>query len=147
MRNLSKVRVVGSWAVDNTGLDILVNGVSTGITSPGFGSYVSFTITSGLLAGANTLDFRINNAPATPNPTGLRVNLRGLLDLQPGQPTVALQIGRSGNAVSISWSPSAVGQKLLSAPNVTGPWTEITNAPNPYVTAPSEARAFYRVAQ
>jgi len=145
--DLSKVRVVGSWAVDNTGLDILVNGVSTGITSPGFGSYVSFTITSGLLAGANTLDFRMNNAPPTPNPTGLRVNLRGLLDIQPIQPTVSLQIGRSGNSVSISWSPTSVGQKLLSAPNVTGPWTEITNAPNPYVTTPSEARAFYRVAQ
>ena len=145
--DLSKVSVVGGWAVDNTGIDILINGVSTGITSPGFGNYVSFTITNGLLAGVNTLDFRMNNTPVTPNPTGLRVNLKGLLDLSPGQPTVALQISRSGNSVSISWSPTSVGQKLLSAPNLTGPWTEITNAPNPHVTTPSEARAFYRVAQ
>lgn len=145
--DLSKVRVVGSWSVDNTGLDILVNGVSTGITSPGFGSYVSFTITSGLLAGANTLDFRINNAPATPNPTGLRVNLRGLLDLQPSQPTVTLQIGRSGNSVSISWSPTATGQVLQWAPSVTGPWTDIVGAPNPYITTTSETMRLYRIKQ
>ena len=145
--DISKVSLVGSWAVDNTGIDILINGVSTGITSPGFGSYVSFTITNGLVAGVNTLDFKMNNAPATPNPTGLRVNLKGLLDLQSGQPTVTLQVGLSGNSVSISWSPAASGQKLWSAPNVTGPSAEITNAPNPYVTTPSEARAFYRVAQ
>jgi len=141
--DVSKVSVLGSWSVDNTGLDILVNGVSTGITSPGFGSYVSFTITNGLVAGVNTLDFKMNNAPATPNPTGLRVNLKGLLDLQ--APLETLQIGRNGNNVSISWSPSAPGQKLYSAPNVTGPWAEITNAPNPYVTAPSGAGAFYRL--
>jgi hypothetical protein len=143
--DISKVSVIGSWAVDNTGVDILVNGVSTGITSPGFGNYVSFTITNGLVAALNTLDFKINNAPATPNPTGLRVNLKGLLDFQAVQPTVTLHIGLSGNTLSVSWSPAASGQKLYSAPNVTGPWTEIVNAPNPFTTTASGARAFYRV--
>ena len=141
---MSKVSVVGTLAVDNSVTDILVNGVSSGITSPGFNSYTPFTITGGLLAGNNTLDFKVTNAGTAPGPTGLRVNLKGLLDLQ--APPVTLQIGRSGNNVSISWSPSAAGQKLYSAPNVTGPWTEITNAPNPFATTASGARAFYRIA-
>jgi len=144
--DVSKVSVVGTLAVDNSVTDILVNGVSSGITSPGFDAYTPFTITSGLVAGNNTLDFQMSNAGTAPGPTGLRVNLKGLLDLQPSQPSVTLQIGRSGNSVSISWSPSAPGQKLFSAPNVTGPWTEITNAPNPYATTASGARAFYRIA-
>lgn len=145
--DISKVSVVGEWAIDNTGLDILVNGVSTGITSAGFGSYVSFTITNGLVAGVNTLDFKMNNAPATPNPTALRVNLRGLLDIQSAQPTVRMQIGITGGNLSISWSPNTPGLKLFSAPSLTGPWTEIVSAPNPYATTPSAGRAFYRVGQ
>ena len=92
------------------------------------------------------MDFKMNNAPTTPNPTGLRVNLKGLLDLQPVQPSVTMHIGLSANTLSISWSPAASGQKLYSAPNVTGPWTEITNAPNPYTATASGARAFYRIA-
>jgi hypothetical protein len=80
--DLNKIRIDGGWAVDNTGVDILVNGVSKGITnSAGFGSFTPFMITAnnGLVAGPNILDFVLNNAPVTPNPTGLRVNLRGLM--------------------------------------------------------------------
>ena len=145
--DVSKVSVVGSWATDNTGVDVMVNGVSTGITSPGFGSYVTFTINSRLVAGNNTLDFKMNNAPATPNPTALRVNLRGLLDIQPSAPSVRLQIGLSGNTISISWSPTATGWVLQWAPEATGPWTDIVGAPNPYTTTTGEAKRFYRVKQ
>ncbi len=145
--DLSRVSLVGTLAVDNTVTDVLVNGVSTGITSPGFTAYTPFTITSGLVAGINTLDFVMNNAGTAPSPTGLRVNLQGLLNIETSQPAVTLQIGRSGNSVTISWSPSASGQKLWSAPSVNGPWTEIPNAANPYVTSPSATSAFYRVSQ
>jgi hypothetical protein len=49
-----------------------------------------------LLAGANTLDFRINNAPAMPNPTGLRVNLRGLLDFNLVSPPWRCRLDAAG---------------------------------------------------
>ncbi len=67
-------RVTGRWASDDAGLDIVVNGVSTGLTSNGFASYAPFNIDAGLVAGTNTIDFVVNNAAPTPNPTGLRVD-------------------------------------------------------------------------
>jgi hypothetical protein len=100
-----------------------------------------------LVAGNNTLDFKMNNAGTAANPAGLRVNLRALLDIQPVVPSVSLQIGLSGNTLSISWSPTATGQVLQWAPDATGPWTDIVGAPNPYTTPTSEARRFYRIKQ
>jgi hypothetical protein len=60
-----------------------VNGVSKGLINPGFGSLTPFMITvnNGLVAGPNIVDFVLNNAPATPNPTGLRVDLRALMPI------------------------------------------------------------------
>lgn len=132
----------GGWATDNTGLDILVNGVSSGITCSGFGGLNPFTITNGLVADVNTLDFIINNAPATPNPTALRVDLRGLVKLAAG-PT--LQVTVSNGNLSIAWSPTGTGQVLQSAPAVTGPWTNIDGAANPYVTTTTDTMRFFRV--
>jgi len=140
--DLSQVTLNGGWAVDNTGVDILVNGVSTGITCPGFGSLTSFTITNGLVAGMNTLDFLMNNAGDAENPTGLRVDLRGLVKLAT-QP--ALQATLSGGNLSISWSPASTGQKLQSALSVTGPWSDVDSAANPYVTSATEPVRFFRV--
>jgi hypothetical protein len=80
--DLNKVQIVGAWASDNSGLDILVNGVSKGIANTnGFGSLAPFmlTVNNGLVAGQNILDFVMHNDSATPNPTGLRIDLRGLL--------------------------------------------------------------------
>jgi hypothetical protein len=145
--DLSRTRVVGGVSADNSVTDVLLNGVSTGITSPGFGGLTSFTLTTGLVAGANTLDFKLNNLPTTPNPTALRVDLKGLLDIQPAAPSVRLQIGLSGNTLSISWSPTATGQVLQWAPSVNGPWTDIVGAPNPYTTTPSETLRLYRIKQ
>ena len=51
----------GKWSTDNTGLDIFLNGVSTGNTSAGFGAFTSFSLTSGFVAGLNTLDFRVQD--------------------------------------------------------------------------------------
>jgi hypothetical protein len=134
--------VVGAWAVDNTGTDILVNGVSTGVTSPGFGGLASFTITSaqGLVAGPNTLDFLMNNAPATPNPTALRVDLKGYLNIQPG-----LKLTHSGGTVTISWSLANPCQVLQSAPEVTGPWNDIVGATNPYTIDATGPAQYFRV--
>lgn len=57
----------GLWGVDNVGEDILINGVSLGITLPGvvisnFSQLHAFTINTGFIAGVNTLDFRVRDA-------------------------------------------------------------------------------------
>jgi hypothetical protein len=71
-RDPSDVRLEGNWTSDNTGLNILVNGVSTGISQGGnFGIWYPFTLSSGFVSGVNTIDFRVNNAGA--GFTGLRV--------------------------------------------------------------------------
>lgn len=67
--------VNGSWAADNSGTDILLNGVSTGKTTGGYSTLVAFSLTSGFVAGINTLDFLVYELPSSgANPTGLRVD-------------------------------------------------------------------------
>jgi hypothetical protein len=49
-----------------------------GSSAAGFASFTPFTVNSGFIAGVNTLDFVVNNAPfAGTNPTGLRVEISG----------------------------------------------------------------------
>jgi hypothetical protein len=79
--NPATVVLIGQWATDNAGLDILINGTSTGFTAAGFGGWSSFTLSSGFIAGVNTLDFIVNNLSGdTGNPTGLRVEMSGTGD-------------------------------------------------------------------
>ena len=144
-QDVSKVKVLLGIAADNTVTDVLLNGVSLGITAAGFDSFKNFTISTGLLAGANTLDFILHNDNT--DPTGLRVDLKGYLSLLQAAAPARLQIGLSGANVVISWSPVAAGQKLQSAPAVSGPWTEIPSATNPYTTPASGSRVFYRIVQ
>jgi hypothetical protein len=75
--------ISGSWGVDNDG-EIFLNGVTTGITLTGstaanFNVLHAFSITSGFIAGVNTLSFvnfdagspaavRLDNAVLTANP-------------------------------------------------------------------------------
>lgn len=152
--DLTKVHLTGGVAADNGVVDVLINGVSTGFTVAGFGALVPFTLPgTALLPGANTLDIIVSNAetagadPFAPNPAGLRVDMKGYLDIRPAAPTTTLQINRSGDSVSVSWSPAASGQKLQWAPTVNGPWEEISGAPNPYTTTASGAPKFYRIVQ
>lgn len=58
--------IKGLWGTDNQGLDILINGISTGINLTGissthFTSLHNFTITNNFVAGINTLDFVIQD--------------------------------------------------------------------------------------
>jgi hypothetical protein len=130
--DVAHVSLVGQWAVDNTGADILVNGTSTGITSPGFTTFTPFRITNGLVAGTNTLDFAMINLPATPNPAGLRVDLKGLIDIGP-----FLRItGRGDGQFNLSWACTNAQQVLQCAPTVLGPWSACANQNNPQTNAP-----------
>ena len=69
----------GQWSTDNAGLDILINGLSTGNTSPSFSSFTNFSISSGFLAGMNTLDFVVQDVGA-PGALDVR-NLTGTASL------------------------------------------------------------------
>lgn len=78
--------IQGRWSTDNTGLDILINGTSTGNTIPhgGIGTetywqFTTFSVTSGFVHGINTLEFVVFNFPpgGPLNATGLRVEMSG----------------------------------------------------------------------
>ena len=82
--------ISGRWSTDDQGVDILINGVSTGQTTPlsSYASWTDFVINSGFVNGTNTLDFLVFNAnadccdyPAGTNPTGVRVEMTGTADL------------------------------------------------------------------
>ncbi|HOW63661.1 MAG TPA: immunoglobulin domain-containing protein [Candidatus Paceibacterota bacterium] len=141
--DLSRIKLAGAWAVDNTGTDILLNGNSTGFTSAGFDSLTPFTITNGFVPGVNTLVFKVTNLPATPNPTAIRVDLRGIIVTSP--PAEAkIEISRNGATITISWAATPAGQELQSAADLNGPWTEVPGAASPYTVTPTGAAMFFR---
>jgi hypothetical protein len=146
-QDVSKVRLIGAWGSDDGGTDILLNGVSLGVANGGFGGLTPFVITNGLTAGVNTLDFQLANGGDANGPSGLRVDLKAFVEVeQVQQPTIT--ITRSGDNVTISWSPTAAGQKLQSRSDLTtGTWQDVPNATNPYTTNASTGRMFFRIAQ
>lgn len=91
--------ITGQWATDNNGVNILLNGASTGnINDAQFTVWTPFSISSGFVSGINTLDFVVNNIPFGPgspseggsNPTGLRVELSGTAAPEPSVSALAL---------------------------------------------------------
>lgn len=71
--------VTGHWTSDNTGTQVLLNGVATGFTGDGNFAVLGnpFALSTGFVAGTNTLDFVVNNGGPGINPTGVRVELSG----------------------------------------------------------------------
>lgn len=72
--------ITGQWATDNKGVDILINGISTGQFTgvADFGFFTPFSISAGFVPNLNTLAFVVNNACCTDgNPTGLHVQMSG----------------------------------------------------------------------
>ena len=151
--DISRIKIIGAWAADNAGTALLLNGVATGSTAAGYAGLSQFTLTAGLLAGPNTLDLVVTNNPSTgenpdaPNPTGIRMDLRGLFRISAAAPPATLTSTVSGNNVIISWAPVSNGQKLQAASDVTGPWTEIVGASSPFTTNTTSGRLFFRVVQ
>jgi hypothetical protein len=88
----ASAQISGQWAVDDLGLDILINGASTGFTHNHTLTFGSFSITAGFVAGLNTLDFLVRNEPfgGDINPMGLRVELSGTADPVPVPETLTL---------------------------------------------------------
>ena len=86
--NKDVASITGVWATDNTGIDILINGVSTGNSIP-YGEWgvseswrtlSSLSINTGFAAGLNTLDFVIWNEGCN---TGLQARMTGSYTIQP----------------------------------------------------------------
>lgn len=70
----TQARIVGAWATDDGGADVVVNGIPLGIpNTTGFGGFAAFPSGAGLGAfqdGENEVSFLVNNGGG---PTGLRV--------------------------------------------------------------------------
>jgi len=78
--NPGTAQISGNWSTDNSGYQILINGVPASQTfmPTGFTAYTAFAIASGFVAGLNTLDFVVLNFDQdTGNPVGLRVEMTG----------------------------------------------------------------------
>jgi hypothetical protein len=121
-RDPDTVVVVGGWAVDNTGTDIRVNGVSSGNPqSPGFGSYAAFSLASSnatFYTGVNTIDFVVENVSAV-GPTGLRVeNLKSDARLIPAGTAPYITVEPQGRAVRESEGFTLSARVKGSAPVV-----------------------------
>jgi hypothetical protein len=90
--DLATASILGQWAVDNTGVDILLNGISTGnFNGNGFTQFTDFSISTAegdvFRPGLNTLRFIVNNG-APPGPTGLRVEFLSATAIP--EPSIAL---------------------------------------------------------
>lgn len=59
-------------------------------------------------------------------------------------PAPQLSIGLSQGTVTITWTGQGT---LQSAPQVTGTWSNVADAENPFTVAPSAVRCFYRLKQ
>jgi hypothetical protein len=82
--------LTGLWATDDTGADIIVNGVSQNEPNPdGFSEFTPFTI-GNLVSGVNTIDFVVDNGGNSPNPTGLRVEWLDVADVTPEPASISL---------------------------------------------------------
>jgi autotransporter-associated beta strand protein len=118
----TNAQITGNWMTDNQGVDMLLNGVSLGLTNGGsLVSFTPFTITNGFVAGSNTLDLVISNAPgAGPNPTALRAELRGVaLAL----PSTALQlVGLPSNVSTQSQQTAVFAVAAVGSGPITYQW-------------------------
>jgi hypothetical protein len=126
--------LLGTWATDNLGTDIKLNGTSSGLVNTAqFGALTAFSLTTGFVAGVNTLEFHLTNTDAVSGYTGLRVDNLRVGALRAASPAPALAARRQGNNVELSWPANAVGFRLFSAPalGAAAAWTEVNIPPAP----------------
>ena len=98
--------ITGQWTTDDTGPQILLNGVDTGFSITGTGAFSilhNFTLNSGFQSGLNTLQFKVNNAVVTnlTNPSGLLVIMTGTATLVPEPSAIVSLIG--GTILALSY--------------------------------------------
>jgi PEP-CTERM motif len=89
----STAAIAGQWSVDNFGVDILLNGVSTGVTATSFEGFYQFNVAGSFVEGLNTIDFIARNDGG---PTGLRVEMVGTADPAAVPEPISLAVLGSG---------------------------------------------------
>lgn len=155
-RDPNTVVIIGRWSSDNTGRDILVNGVSTGNpqNTAQFASYTGFLISTSnasFLPGINTIDFVVENE-APVGYTGLRVeftasnarilpNIPPSITLQPISQTAVIESNSVTFTVSATGSDpltyqwSKDGSPLVGQTNLTLTLLNVTTNDNGLYTA------------
>jgi hypothetical protein len=100
--NPATARLVGSWAIDNLGVAIRLNGADTGLTNnAGFAQLTNFSLAEGTApfqAGVNTLDFVVQNQTVAVGYTGLYVTGLRILASAGSPPAVLPQVTITFNA-------------------------------------------------
>ncbi len=87
--------ITGQWTADDVAPLMTINSVSTGYTISGSSASATlnnFTISSGFIAGLNTLQFTVSNVTITGglNPSGLLVIMSGTATAVPEPASIAL---------------------------------------------------------
>jgi hypothetical protein len=105
-------RIEGSFAVDNSVTDVVLNGTSLGIQGGAYWTMTSFTIATAFVDGENTLDFKVLNSGGSAGPSGLRVRLAGTADsLVPPDATAPVIVGAFDR--SLSWQGATIALSSL----------------------------------
>jgi len=150
------VRLVGQWTVDSAGIDILINGASTGSSIstnlPVSGEWWHpFFVSTGFVQGTNTLDFIVERVPwgnSTYLPTGLRAEFI-ITNLPPPQ----LRILAASPLVLVWWPTNTPAFALETSARLgtnenwslfRGPITVVSDQ-NVVVAAPSGPSMFLRL--
>ena len=114
--------ISGRWGSDNDGLDIVLNGASLGISRPvirAFETLEPFTISNGLVAGLNTINFVISNRPPA-DYSAFRTDLSGLgLPRPTSLPQISVQ---PTNQTFIENDMATLSVVALGAPPLTYQW-------------------------
>jgi hypothetical protein len=107
---------------------IFLNGMDARVQSPGWLSFLTFTLNSGFVPGTNFVEFRVTNVVWN---TGLRVeNRRGTAQKLPPQ----LALTAVASNLILSWPINFVGYTLQTTPGLGSPaWA--TNLPAPVVVS------------
>jgi len=87
----------GQWSVDNTGVTIVLNGVSVTNTATDFNAFYTLAVHSGFVAGTNKLYFIVYNQSG---PTGLRTQLVGAIAIPEPFSIGLLTVGLFGLSVA-----------------------------------------------
>jgi hypothetical protein len=148
-------RIVGQWSTDNNGMDILINGQSTGQPNTAqFTSFSPFRINSGFINGVNTLTFVVNNADGPgDNPTGLRVEMEGSVGVLSSpvfhpiewrKDTIVLTWeGRPGWSYIVQYTDDLTARRWNEFPDVIRPEGPIATFTDSF--SERDPRRFYRV--
>jgi hypothetical protein len=94
----STASLSGTYFADDTVTDILINGVSLGISGGDYVNPTAFTINCSIfcIAGVNTLEFMVTNSYTFDTPFGLMVDISGTADSDPAavpEPSTLAMLG------------------------------------------------------